>query len=96
MNNVFTSFARLSAIFMTVVISMTSAIGIAQTKVEIDENVRVQFLGDWRDGYVVDIDKKRILVEFEFAASTKRRFTQESSPGYPATQEQPADPCHLQ
>ena len=50
----------------------TPSAGFAQTKVEIDENIRVYFHG-WQDGYVVDIDKKRILVELEFAGSSSQR-----------------------
>ncbi len=43
-----------------------------QTKVETDETVRVYHLG-WRDGYVVDVKKKEVLVEFEFAGSSQQK-----------------------
>lgn len=47
----------------------------AQIKVEVGEDVKVPYLGDWHDGVVVDIDKKnkkRLLIEFIWAEKFRR------------------------
>ncbi len=45
----------------------------AQAKVNVDEQVKVQFLGSWHDGVVVAKDKKgKMLVEYEWAGKAKR------------------------
>lgn len=49
---------------------------LAQTKVNVDEEVKVLFLGDWRDGVVVETKGKIALVEFEFANNMKQQAFQ--------------------
>ena len=43
-----------------------------QLKVEVDEDVKVFYFREWRDGIVVDKKGNKILVEFEFAASSNQ------------------------
>ena len=61
------AFAGIAVVFM-----MLQNHDIGQTKIETDENVKVQFLNGWHDGYVVDQEKKQIMVEFQWGGTTKR------------------------
>lgn len=47
----------------------------AQLKVEIDEEVKVPYLGKWYTGVVVDKKKREILVEFEWVGAKQEVFT---------------------
>ena len=50
----------------------------AQSKVEIDEEVFVYFLGEWRRGYVVDRKGRKLLVEYTFVSSKQDVFQRRS------------------
>ena len=78
MNDYLTKTAWIFALAVVVSFWMTVEDCRAQTKVEVDENVKVHFLGSWHDGYVVDTERKQILVEFEWAGSPKREVVTRS------------------
>ena len=58
-------------LLLTLVILPTAS---AQLKVEIDEEVKVFDLGEWRDGFVVDKKKGEYLVEYQFTGSRRDVF----------------------
>lgn len=54
-----------------VLVSGASSKAYAQAKVEVDEEVKVLFLGDWRDGIVLARKGREAEVQFPFAGSLK-------------------------
>ena len=66
--------ARLSASMIWMLLALTANSLVAQTRMEEGEEVRVFFLGEWRDGTVIEVDKKEVLVEFEFVNTRQQSF----------------------